>query len=147
MIAMPEQESVQLQSWLELICQMIPGIKQAVLLTGSVDESEQIIQWPQSATIHDDLKTSAKLAYGQQKTITTTLSSTRDDAAPVDMVIALPLTGLDGFTATLSVLVNIKPSQQSVVMQLLHWGESWLQLLCKQQENQQPVSFEPDNRS
>jgi len=49
------------------------------------------------------------------------------------MVIALHLTGPDSFSAALAILVRIKPSRQSAVLQILRWGESWLQLLLQQQ--------------
>lgn len=49
------------------------------------------------------------------------------------MVIALHLTGPDSFSAALAILVRIKPSRQSAVMQILQWGESWLQLVLQQQ--------------
>lgn len=49
------------------------------------------------------------------------------------MVIALHLTGPDSFSAALAILVRIKPSRQSAVLQILQWGESWLQLLLQQQ--------------
>lgn len=127
---------MQIQSWLELICQMIPGIKQAVLLTGSVDESEQIIQWPEAGTVHNDLKASVKLAAVQQECIARTLTSGQGNDSAVDMVIALPLTGIDGFTGTIAILATLKPTQQAVVIQLLHWGEKWLQLLCTRQNEQ-----------
>ena len=54
------REPVPLQSWLELLCRMIPGVSQAVLLPNlSADSS---IQWPPQADIHDDLMTAASLA-------------------------------------------------------------------------------------
>ncbi len=131
---------MQLQPWLELVYRMIPGIKQAILLTDSTAESDQIIQWPKSGTIHDDVKATANLAVSQQKTITTTLSSMQGNDMAVDMVIALPLTRIASFTGALAILVNIKPSQQPVVMQLLHWSENWLLLLLNKEQSQKPVN-------
>jgi multidrug resistance efflux pump len=124
-------QAVQLQSWLELLCRMIPGVSQAVLLPNlSVEPS---IQWPPQADIHDDLMTAASLAASQKKTVTTSLSAGRGNDSEEDMVIALHLTGSDSFSAALAILVSIKPSRQSAVLQILHWGESWLQLLIQQQ--------------
>lgn len=110
---------------------MIPGVSQAVLLPNlSVEPS---IQWPPQADIHDDLMTAASLAASQKKTVTTSLSAGRGNDSEEDMVIALHLTGSDSFSAALAILVSIKPSRQSAVLQILHWGESWLQLLIQQQ--------------
>ena len=126
---------MQLQSWLELLCGMIPGIRQAVLLTNSFGKADQLIQWPKTDVIHSDVREAASLAASQQKKVTTTLSARQENDATEDMVIAMPLTGPDDFIGTLAVRVSLKPSQQSVVIQILHWGESWLQLLLQQEEN------------
>lgn len=144
---MPDHKPVQIQSWLEILCRMIPGISQAVLLTDSHVESAQQIQWPSTGDIHDDVMSAASLAASQKKAVTTVLSRGQDrdssgNDSVEDTVIALPLSGPDNFNATLAILVTIKPSQQSVVMQILHWGEDWLQLLLKQ-NTIQPQLTEP----
>ena len=110
---------------------MIPGISQAVLLSDLSAESS--IKWPPQADIHDDLTTAASLAARQRKTVTTSLSTGRGNDSEEEMVIALHLTGPDSFSAALAILVRIKPSRQSAVLQILQWGESWLQLLLQQQ--------------
>lgn len=125
------REPVPLQSWLDLLCRMIPGISQAVLLSDLSAESS--IKWPPQADIHDDLTTAASLAARQRKTVTTSLSTGRGNDSEEEMVIALHLTGPDSFSAALAILVRIKPSRQSAVLQILQWGESWLQLLLQQQ--------------
>lgn len=130
---------MQLQAWLALLCRMIPGIRQALLQTGSSAESESQFQWPESVVIDDDVTAAASLAGRQQKTITTMLTSTSGKDTAVDMVIAIPLKVSDDFTGTLAILVNIKPSQQTVVTQLMHWGEDWLQLILQNHEVQSPV--------
>jgi len=123
-------EPVPLQSWLELLCRMIPGVSQAVLLPDL--SAEPSIQWPPQADIHDDLMTAASLAASQKKSVTTSLSAGRGDDSEQDMVIALHLSGSDSFSAALAILVRVKPSRQAAVLQILHWGESWLQLLLQQ---------------
>jgi len=110
---------------------MIPGVSQAVLLPDLSTESS--LQWPAQADIHDDLMTAASLAARQKKTVTTSLSAGRGKDSEEDMVIALHLTGPDSFSAALAILVSIKPSRQPAVLQVLQWGESWLQLLLQQQ--------------
>lgn len=121
----------QLQAWLELLCQMLPGIAQAVLIQQS--KSDPIARWPQAATTDADLVSAAGLASSQNKSVTTTLSSGQRNDSAVDTIIALPLGRAEEIKATLAVLVRIKPSQQSVVMQILHWGENWLGLLLRSQ--------------
>jgi len=109
---------------------MIPSVSQAVLLPNL--SAQPSIQWPPQADIHDDLMTAASLAASQKKTVTTSLSADRGNDSEQDMVIALHLSGSDSFSAALAILVRIKPSRQAAVLQILHWGESWLQLLLQQ---------------
>ena len=138
------RESVPLQSWLELLCRMIPGVSQAVLLPNLSAESS--IQWPPQADIHDDLMTSACLAASQKKMVTTSLSAGRGNDCEEDTVIALHLSGPDSFSAVLAILVSIKPSRQSAVLQILQWGESWLQLLLQQQSDKPRDAVQDDAR-
>lgn len=138
---MANYKSAELQTWLKLLCQMLPGFGQAVLLTDSSAQPDSMIRWPAGCEPHDDVISTASLAAAQNKSVTTTLSSGQRDDSAADMIIALPLTRTDNFKGTLAVLVNIKPSQQSVVMQILHWGEEWLGLLSGRQ---QPASPPPE---
>jgi len=112
---------------------MLPGLSQAVLVADSGPEADSLICWPDECEPYDDVISAASLATSQNKSVTTTLSSGQGDDSAVDMIIALPLKKVDDFKGTLAVLVNIKPSQQSVVMQVLHWGEDWLRLLLRPQ--------------
>ncbi|MDH3535839.1 MAG: efflux RND transporter periplasmic adaptor subunit [Gammaproteobacteria bacterium] len=135
-----------MQNWLELLCQMLPGIGQAVLLEESCAQSDPVIRWPGVGKTHEDLMSAASLAASQNKSVTTTLSSGQGNDSSVDTIIALPLNKFDDYRGTLAILVKIKPSQQSVVMQILHWGEDWLGLLlrCQQPETPTPVEPGPD---
>jgi multidrug efflux pump subunit AcrA (membrane-fusion protein) len=112
---------------------MLPGLSQAVLVTDSGPKADSLIRWPDECEPYDDVISAASLATSQNKSVTTTLSSGQGDDSAVDMIIALPLKKVENFKGTLAVLVNIKPSQQSVVMQILHWGEDWLGLLLRTQ--------------
>lgn len=127
-------EPVSLQSWLDVLCRMIPGISQAVLLTEASEKPS--IKWPTQADVQDDLLTVAGLAASQKKVVTTSLSTERGNNGEQETVIALHITGSESFNATLAVLVRLKPSMQPAVLQILNWGESWLQLLMQQQAEQ-----------
>jgi hypothetical protein len=140
---MPNAKSDRLQSWLELLCQMLPGVSQAVLVQDSGSQTDPLARWPGDAATHDDLMSAASLATSQNKSVTTTLASGQRDDSAVDTIIALPLTRGEGFKGTLAVLVNIKPSQQSVVMQILHWGENWLGLLLRPRQTMDPAPASP----
>jgi multidrug resistance efflux pump len=121
---------VPLQSWLDLLCRMIPGVSQAVLLTEPAVQPTP--QWPESQAIDPEVISAARLAASQKKPVTTTLSA---DDTTADMVFALYLSGAENFSGSVAVRVNVRPAQQSAVMQILHWGEKWLQLILKQQQD------------
>jgi hypothetical protein len=139
---MANYKPAELQTWLKLLCQMLPGFSQAVLITDSCTGSDSMIRWPAECELYDDVISAASLAAGQNKSVTTTLSSGQRSDSASNMIIALPLTGTGDFKGTFAVLVNIKPSQQPVVMQILHWGEDWLGLLSDQQQPASPVPDE-----
>ena len=64
---MPEYKSAQLQPWLDLLCQMLPGIGQAVLITDSCTQADPIVHWPGSREIDADVLAAARLAASQKK--------------------------------------------------------------------------------
>jgi len=121
---------------------MLPGLSQAVYISDSSPQADAMIRWPDNCELFDDVISAANLAASQNKSVTTTLSSGQGNDSAVDMIIALPLSKTDSCTGTLAVLVNIKPSQQSVVMKILHWGEDWLGLLLRPQQPTSPVADE-----
>lgn len=131
---MPNTRADLFQIWLELLCQMIPGISQAVLIPESGSKADPIVRWPIAGATDDDLMSAASLAASQNKSVTTTMSSGQGTDSAVNTIIAFPLSHVKSIKRTLAVLVNIKPSQQSTVVQVLHWGEKWLGLLLASQQ-------------
>jgi multidrug resistance efflux pump len=139
---MPKFESDQIQNWLQLLCQMLPGSCQAVVIQGSDSISNPIAVWPATDKAQDEVITAARLASSQNKRVTTTLSSSQDNNSTVETIIAMPLLQPEELNATLAVQVNIKPSQQSVVMQILQWGDEWLGLMWRPGQCEKPVTPE-----
>ena len=133
---MSECKPALLEAWLEMLCRMIPGISHAGLLTDTCSDAQTQIQWPPTGKLNDDVVSAAKMAARQKKTVTTILSSVQGNDLPVDMIIAVYLTDENDFVASLGLHVRIKPSQQSVIMQLLQWGQGWLQLLLQQGQSE-----------
>ncbi len=123
---------------------MIPGASQAVVVTDSTGEGDSVIRWPAGCELYEETISTARLAASQKKSVTTTLSSSPGSDEAAEMVIALPLAGTEGLEANLAVLVNIKPSQQPVVMQILRWGEDWLEALAQGQQQANRESGEVD---
>lgn len=137
---MTNPETARLAAWLEVLCRMLPGIAQAVVLT---DSSAAAARWPRAAETHEDVMSAARQAASQRKCVTTTLSASPGSDSAADTIIALPLNKPADLSATLAILVTIKPSQQAVVMQILQWGEDWLGLLSPQREAARPRAGEP----
>ncbi|MFK8076131.1 MAG: efflux RND transporter periplasmic adaptor subunit [Granulosicoccus sp.] len=125
---MSTYSSDQIQSWLDLLCQMVPGIGQAALVRNAPGD-EPVIRWPNTESTHDDVMMAANLASNQGKLVTTTLSAATDTGAAVDTIIAIPLKRFEAVKGALAVRVNINPSQQSTTIHMLRWGEKWLGLL------------------
>jgi multidrug resistance efflux pump len=142
-VDMPTFESDQIQSWLQLLCQMLPGACQAVVIQGSDSISKPIAVWPATDKAQDEVITAARLASSQNKRVTTTLSSGQDNNSAVETIIAMPLVQPGELNATLAVQVSIKPSQQSVVMQILQWGDEWLGLLWHPRQCEKPETLQP----
>ncbi len=119
---------------------MIPGLSQAVLLPDGGEDEDSLIRWPADCELSEETISTARLAAKQTRNVTTTLSAAPGKDASSEMVIALPLSRIKDLEASLAVLVSIKPSQQSVVTQILHWGEDWLQLLLQGQQQENPAT-------
>ncbi len=145
---MANRKSALLDNWLGLLCKMIPGSSQAVLLQEPGAEADSVIRWPAGCELYEETISTARLAASQNKQVTTTLSSAPGSDETTEMVIALPLSKTEDLGASLAVLVRIKPSQQSVVTQILHWGEDWLELLIQGRQPQtQATDAVPENVS
>ena len=71
---MPNTKRESLESWLTVLCQMIPGISQAMIKTDADEEPDSPIQWPESVSILDDVISAAELSQTQKKSVTTTLT-------------------------------------------------------------------------
>jgi len=117
---MPKYNSDQVQNGLHLLCQMLPGTCQAVVIQDSDPTSNPLAVWPVAHKAQDEVITAARLASSQKKRVTTTLSSGQDKNSMVDTIIAMPLLQPEKLNATLAVQVRIEPSQQSVVTQIRH---------------------------
>lgn len=129
---MPNTQSDPIQHWLDLLCQMVPGIGQAVLIQNSLTlKAVPVVHWPVTSSTSDDVLSAGSLAASQNKVITTTISTGQSNDSVVETIIAVPFAHADSVKRTLAVMVKIKPSQQNTVIQILRWGEKWLGLLSK----------------
>ncbi|MDO6823780.1 efflux RND transporter periplasmic adaptor subunit [Marinobacter sp. 1_MG-2023] len=115
-----------LSAWLDLTCKMMRGAKRAVLLVDVEQEIPQSVQWPSEEAAPEELVRLARQASLQNRLIVKKL-----DSNGLDHILATPLRVAAGRSVAVAVQVRIKPEQQRVVLQLLKWGEKWLELLLR----------------
>lgn len=127
---MSETEAVR--SWLKLMCQMIPGIKQAVFVICPKEKNESCnsIYWPSKVQVDKRIVDQADASIKHRKLIDKVLSSEHDDSS-VEIIVAYYFGSFENFSGSLSILLNAKPSQRAIIIQMLQWGEKWLQLLLQ----------------
>ncbi len=121
-------------SWLKLICQMIPGIKQAVFVISSYDKdlSCDSIQWPEDGLIDKRIVEEANESIKHMKLVDKLSTSEVREDSSAETIIAYYFSNIDNFSGSLSILLDVKPSQRAIVIKMLQWGEKWLQLLIQQ---------------
>lgn len=126
---MPDSKIDQILSWMDVLSRMLPGFKQAVVLQGLSGSINDELVWPTSSDLSHDLLTTTQLSRRQHKTVITSLSGNAMSDDAVYTIISIPFQTIENIQLTLGILVNIKSSQQTVVVQLIQWGEAWLKLL------------------
>ncbi len=119
-----------LQRWLEQLCCMIPGVKSAIVIDSlefSSDRSPAAI-WPDRSPDQTRLLSAIPLLKAQASPVVTIQKSESSTQTNV-LLVAYPLE-LGGQRLGAVILeVTAKSSQQPVLMQMLAWGERWLELL------------------
>lgn len=118
---------MQLQAWLDLICRMIPDVKQALLVVGSSANVQA--RWPADAGDPSELLSAAGLATTQRKTVITAEPASAASSTAVDTLVAYPLSVDEAAYGTVVIRLQLKPAQQTLIMQMLSWAQAWLQLL------------------
>ncbi len=120
---------MQLQGWLDLICQMVPGVDQAVLVEEGASACHVAASWPEPCSDQEELISAAEMAVLQRKAIISAASFLTGSSDPTSTIIAYPLAVTESAHAAIALRVELKPTQQTAIMQMLAWGEAWLQLL------------------
>lgn len=124
------------QDWLNQLCLMIPNVQTAIVVEYS-DESlndETVAFWPNSSISCDLFFNNLPLLKSQLSPVVTigkqTITDKNATKIPVDtLIIAYPLTHCDNFSGAVILEIEAKTAQQAVLVQMLKWGQSWLQLL------------------
>ncbi|RBW50181.1 efflux RND transporter periplasmic adaptor subunit [Marinobacter sp. F3R11] len=127
-----------LSAWLDLTCKMMRGAKRAVLLVDAEQEIPLSVQWPSEDAAPEELVRLAREASLQNRLIVKKL-----DSNGLDHILATPLRVSAERSVAVAVQVRIKPEQQRVVLQLLKWGEKWLELLLRYEPEVASTSDQP----
>lgn len=124
------------QNWLEQLCLMIPNVQAAVVVE-HLDKSvngQTIALWPHKSINCEPLFNSLPLLKAQVSPVVTmgkqVVAEQETTKASIDtLIIAYPLCFSTGFSGAVILEVVAKINQQAVLLQMLKWGGSWLQLL------------------
>lgn len=134
-------KKLQLQTWLDLLCTMLPGVRQAALITDRSPIKAQPVLWPNADSDYSVLITVASLAIRQDKPVTTLAVNDDINKPASETLIAYPLHIKEKLFGAIAILIDINNEHHSTIMQLLKWGERWLELLLQQQINKPPFSL------
>ena len=125
-----------INSWFSLQCQLIAGLQRAYvdLRGASVHPDGLTVTCPSNQCFSEELALAAALAKRTDSTITGTTSTA--GAEPDTLRIACPLHL--GSHAEGAVVIEVKATlaQQATILQLLRFGESWLNLALSQQNHE-----------
>ena len=116
-------------AWLDLQCRMLPNVQRAIVaLAAEPGQSLQLMaSWPQQTIATSDLLDTANLAASRRAPVV----SVAEDASGRSMML-LAQTLATPQAAVIVVELPAQHEQQKLLLQLLAWGESWLQLLAQQ---------------
>lgn len=115
-----------INEWVGTMCQMLPKVIRASLI--GVSTGESLASWPDDHIDLHDLTTAASLCGNRKAPVVSAgeASSTQQAA----MIVAFPMIIPQQTDAVFSVELVANSSQQGTVLQLLQWGQRWLDLLA-----------------
>ncbi|MCR8921444.1 efflux RND transporter periplasmic adaptor subunit [Dasania sp. GY-MA-18] len=116
-------------AWLDLQCRMLPKVQRAILAvtTEPSQELSIVASWPPQSSATEQLLSTATLAASRQAPVVNVMDQGGEASV---MVLAKPLACTP--PAVVVVELPAQHQQQQLLLQLLAWGESWLQLLAQQ---------------
>ncbi len=130
------------QQWLDLICQMLPRAKRGIVICDFDPESAStpVACWPERAIESADLTAAAALAAGRDAPVVSSQSAAPGSDQVADLVTAFPLRVDGQLFGVVAIQLETGPEHQSIVNQLLEWGQAWLGLLLRTQGGSVPDS-------
>jgi multidrug resistance efflux pump len=119
-----------LEAWLTNLCRMLPEVQRAVIVCDFEPGHEltPAICWPDNSFDATDLCMAAKLANSRDSPVFNSQELADKTTDRTEILVAYPLNIKGETPGTVSLSLLASPMQQSVIVQLLEWGQSWLQL-------------------
>jgi len=120
-----------LAAWLNNLCRMLPEVQRAIIVCDfeSGEELTPSVNWPDESIDSTDLCTAAKLANSRNSPVYNAQEPTDQTGDRAEILVAYPL-NIDGDRpGTVSLSLIASPKQRDVIVQILEWGQSWLQLV------------------
>ena len=126
-----------LEIWLSNLCRMLPEVQRAIIIDDCATAGDQVpeVSWPDSTFDPCDLYTAAKLASSRQSPVFNFRKQGDQTLDRSEILVAYPLNINDKIFGTVSLSMFGSPKQQDVILQLLDWGLSWLQLVLLQKDS------------
>ncbi|WP_413700523.1 efflux RND transporter periplasmic adaptor subunit [Psychromonas sp. KJ10-10] len=132
-----------IQNWLDQLCLMIPNVQVAIVVDHLDARSHQqaMACWPNKTINTDVLFKQLPLLKAQGSPVVSIAKQSPAESNKTiieKLVIAYPLSLSNASAGAVLIEVVAKASQQSILLQMLKWGHSWLQLLLQHvDENEQ----------
>ncbi|MCH9674712.1 MAG: HlyD family efflux transporter periplasmic adaptor subunit [Gammaproteobacteria bacterium] len=118
------------QSWLDVQCTVIPGVRRAALVQrdSSSDEPKATALWPKTLdNLPEEFSSGAARAWEKGATVVRARSQ---EGGNTHSVIAAPTSiGNDAASVAVFEVEGDGTSQQQVILQLIVWGSQWLNLI------------------
>lgn len=134
---MDSNRKAVLEAWLTNLCRMLPEVQRAVIVCDfeTPGDLTPSVSWPDAAFDSGDLCIAAKLATSRKSPVFNVQQQTPRTRDRAEILVAYPLHTKDEVIGTVSLSMLASPRQQDVIVQLLEWGQSWLQLVLLQQDS------------
>lgn len=112
-----------LQSWLDLLCQMLPRVSAGALYPAA--DPGEIPSWPRDEAVPDEFRTASSMAAEQKAPVIVNKEH--------HLLVAYPLTINGDHFGVVTLNLEASSDQQAIIMQLLDWSRSWLELILGNQ--------------
>ena len=147
----PAEDASSLDSWLKLLCDMLPSVEAAAVFAPTAPPRLLAeCRWPGTNRSREELALElvdfTRRDFEQGLTqIDQSESTSLDSTAACHY--AFPLRRGGEPFGILCLLMNITESQRTAVAQLLNWAERWLLILLDQRHEPEPGMAAPDPRA